>query len=181
MPEVCVTSYSITHCIYIPGKPGFCFHYHCTVYDECNIYIRFCSQIVFDCLYIAPSHYHHCANLFEDFELEYLPDIFCRMCKIKRILSDIHYTIYRAVCFQFTNFPCNDWENIHCLIIIFKLEVWTIVHYLGVCHGKWYALYVSLYSYVSIQYSRRMFRGGIIQSVAHLLNQKYFVTERLNL
>ena len=31
-----VTSYSITYCIYIPGKPGFCFHYYCAVYDECK-------------------------------------------------------------------------------------------------------------------------------------------------
>ena len=28
-----VTSYSVTYYIYIPGKPGFCFHY-CAVYDE---------------------------------------------------------------------------------------------------------------------------------------------------
>ena len=33
-----VTSYSVTYCIYIPGKPGFCFHYYmyCAVYDECK-------------------------------------------------------------------------------------------------------------------------------------------------
>ena len=30
------TSYSVTYCIYIPGKPGICFHYHCAVYDECK-------------------------------------------------------------------------------------------------------------------------------------------------
>ena len=34
--EIFVTSYSVTYCIYIPGKPGFCFHYHCAVYDECK-------------------------------------------------------------------------------------------------------------------------------------------------
>ena len=27
VPGMCVTSYSATYCIYIPGKPGFCFHY----------------------------------------------------------------------------------------------------------------------------------------------------------
>ena len=31
-----VTSYSVTYCIYIPGKPGFCFHHYCAVYDECK-------------------------------------------------------------------------------------------------------------------------------------------------
>ena len=30
-----VASYSVT-CIYVPGKPGVCFHYYCTVYDECK-------------------------------------------------------------------------------------------------------------------------------------------------
>ena len=34
--------------------------------------------------------------------------------KIRHILSDIHYTIRGAVCFQFTHFPC-DWENIYTL------------------------------------------------------------------
>ena len=31
--------------------------------------IRFVLKIVFVCLYITPSHYHHCANLSEDIEL----------------------------------------------------------------------------------------------------------------
>ena len=34
--EMFVTWYSVTYCIYIPGKPGICFHYHCGVYDECK-------------------------------------------------------------------------------------------------------------------------------------------------
>ena len=37
------------------------------------------------------------------------------MSKIKHILSVIHYTICGAVCFQFTHFPCDDWENIYTL------------------------------------------------------------------
>ena len=35
--------------------------------------------------------------------------------KIKHILSFIHYTIHGAVCFQFTHFPCDDWENVYTL------------------------------------------------------------------
>ena len=35
--------------------------------------------------------------------------------KIKHILSVIHYTICRAVCFQLTHFPCDHWENIYTL------------------------------------------------------------------
>ena len=35
--------------------------------------------------------------------------------KIVHILSAIYYTIYGAVCFQFTPFPCDDWDNMHAL------------------------------------------------------------------
>ena len=34
VPEMFVTLYSVTYCIYISGKAGFCFHYDCAVYDE---------------------------------------------------------------------------------------------------------------------------------------------------
>ena len=34
--EMFVTSYSVTYCIYIRGKPGICFQYYCAVYDECK-------------------------------------------------------------------------------------------------------------------------------------------------
>ena len=37
------------------------------------------------------------------------------MSEIKHILSVIHYTICGAVCFQFTHFLCDDWENIYTL------------------------------------------------------------------
>ena len=33
-PEMFVTSYSVTYCIYVPVKPGICFHYYYAVYDE---------------------------------------------------------------------------------------------------------------------------------------------------
>ena len=29
VPEMFVISYSVTYCIYVPGKLGICFHYHC--------------------------------------------------------------------------------------------------------------------------------------------------------
>ena len=81
-----------------------------------NIRIRFGLQIVLVCLYSTPSHYHHCANLSEGIELiKCLSDIFCQVCKIKHILSVIHYTIYGAVCFQLAHFSCDDWENIYTL------------------------------------------------------------------
>ena len=81
-----------------------------------NIRIRFGLQIVLVCLYSTPSQYHHCANLSEGIELiKCLSDILFRVCKFKHILSVIHYTIYGAVCYQFTHFCCDDWENIYTL------------------------------------------------------------------
>ena len=78
--EMFVTSYFVTYCIYIPGKPGICFHYYCAVYDECKWSDTFGLKIVFVYLYITPSHYHHCANLSEDIELiKCLSYIFCRV------------------------------------------------------------------------------------------------------
>ena len=61
--------------------------------------IRFDLRIVFIYLYSTPSHYHHCVNLSE----------------IRQILSVINYTLRGAVCFQFTHFPCDDWDNIYTL------------------------------------------------------------------
>ena len=36
VPEMFVTSYSVTYCIYVRGKPRICFHHHRAVYDECK-------------------------------------------------------------------------------------------------------------------------------------------------
>ena len=55
--------------------------------------------------------------------------------KIKYVLSVIHYTICGAVCFQFTHFSCDDWDDwVLCLIIIIKSEVWTITNFFGLGH-----------------------------------------------
>ena len=80
-----------------------------------NSRMRFGLQITFVCLYITSSHYHHCVNLSEDNELINACQIYFVECvsEIKHILSVIHYTIYGAVCLQFTHFPCGDWEDIY--------------------------------------------------------------------
>ena len=68
-----------------------------------NNRIRFVLKIVFVCLYITPSHCHHCANLSEDIELiRCLSDIFCYPI-INR--WDCVFSVYQ--------FPCDDWENIY--------------------------------------------------------------------
>ena len=96
-----------------------------------NSQICFGLQIMLICLYSTPSPYRHYANLSDDIELiKCLSDMFCRVCKIKHIFSVIHYTIYRAVCFQFTHFPCDDWENIHFVLLSSsnrKYELFSIV------------------------------------------------------
>ena len=98
-----------------------------------NIRIRLGLQIVLVCLYSTPSHCHHCANLSEGIELiKWLSDIFCRVCKIKHILSVIHYTICGAVCLQFPHFYCDDWDNIYIYFVSLsssnrKYEVLPIV------------------------------------------------------
>ena len=33
VPEMFVTSYPVTYCVNVPGKPRICFHYHCAVYE----------------------------------------------------------------------------------------------------------------------------------------------------
>ena len=48
------------------------------------------------------------------------------MSKIKHILSVIHCTICGAVCFQFTHFLCDDWENIYIYIYIY---IYTLSYY----------------------------------------------------
>ena len=110
-----------------------------------NSRIRFCLQIVLVCLYSTPSNYHHCANLSGDIELiKCQSDIFCRVCKIKNILSVIHYTICRAVCFSLPiSLLMIEIIYILCRIIIIKSEIRTITHCLGLGHEtmKCFALY----------------------------------------
>ena len=111
VPEMFVTSYSITYYIYIPGKRGVCFHYYVQFMMSANIRMRFGLQIVLVCLCITSSHYHHFASISEDIELINACQIYFVECvnKIKHIISFIHYSIFRAVCFQFTPII------IHCL------------------------------------------------------------------
>ena len=62
VPDMFVTSYSVTYCIYIPGIREFVFISIVQFVMSANIRIRFGLQIVFVSFYITPSHYHHCGN-----------------------------------------------------------------------------------------------------------------------
>ena len=82
MPEMFVTSYSVTYCISISGKRDFVFIIIVQFIMSANTRIRFSLQIVFVCLHITPSHYYHCANLSDDIELiKCMLDICCRVCE----------------------------------------------------------------------------------------------------
>ena len=48
--------------------------------------------------------------------------------KMKHILSVIHYTICGAVCFQFTHFCCDDWENI-CTLSYYHHQIGSMNYY----------------------------------------------------
>ena len=61
--------------------------------DSANNRTHFGLQIVFVCLYIAPFHFHHCANLSEDIEIiKCLSDIFCPVWIILSILFLLSHT-----------------------------------------------------------------------------------------
>ena len=44
------------------------------------------------------------------------------------IFSVIHYTICGAVCFQFTHFICDDWDNIYTLSY-YHHQIWSMNYY----------------------------------------------------
>ena len=115
VPEMFVTSYYVTYYIYVPGKPGICFHYYCAVYDECKysdtfwlanrtrLFVQYtislsslCKLIWRHWTYKMPVRY-------------ILSSVWVRW-SIFSPLSIIQYV--GAVCFQFTHFSCDDWENI---------------------------------------------------------------------
>ena len=132
-----VISYSDTYCIYIPGKPGFCFHYYCASLWWVQIIWNVLAyrSYSFVCtlhhpIIIIVQTYMKTRNLSNACQIYFVACV----SKIKHILSVIHYTIYGAVCFQFTHFPSYVREYTLCLIIIIKSEVWTIIHCLGLGH-----------------------------------------------
>ena len=93
--------------------------------------------------------------------------------KIEHILLVIHYSIYGAVCFQFTQFPRDGWENILlCLIIIIiKSEVWTSIHCLRLGHETMVCA-ICLFIFLSyIDWNRIGGCSGNISSQVHAVLQ----------
>ena len=142
VPEMCVTSYSVTYCIYAPGNREFIFIIIVQFMVSANSRIRFALQLVLVCLYRTTSHYNHCAKLSEDIEhikclsLYILSSVWVRLSIFSQ-LSIIQSTIqYVELCVFSLPTPLVIIEIIHifCLIIIIKSKVWTITHCLGLGH-----------------------------------------------
>ena len=103
-----------------------------------NSRIRFGLQIVFVCLCITPSHYHHCANFIwrhwtYKMPVRYnLSSVWVRLS----IFSQLFIIQYVGLCVFSLPISFVMIERIYiiCLIIIIKLEVWTITHCIGLGH-----------------------------------------------
>ena len=137
VPDMFVTSYSVTYCIYVPGKPGICFHYYCAFYDECKYS---------DAVWLADR-----TRLFVQYNIS-----LSSLCKliwrhwtykmlVRYILSSVwvRLSIFSAFSikqfvglyvFSLPIFVVIERIYILCVIIIIKLEVWTKTHCLGLVH-----------------------------------------------
>ena len=134
-PAMFVSSYFVTNCLYIPGKPGFCFIIIMQFMMSAKSWIRFGLQIVLVCLYIPPSHYHHCANLFEDIEMSVRYILSSAWVRLN-IFSQLSIIKYMGLCVFSLPTSLVMIERIYTcfIIIIIKSDVWTIIHYLWLCH-----------------------------------------------
>ena len=138
LTEMFVTSCSVTHCIYVPEKPGICFHYHCAVYDECKysdtfwlagrtrLFVQYIISLSSLCkliwrywIYKMPVRY-------------ILSSVWVRL-SIFSPLSIIQYVGLYVFSLPISLVMI---ERIYilCLIIIIESEVWTIAHCLWLCH-----------------------------------------------
>ena len=138
VPEMFVTSYSVTCCIYTPRKPGIFFISIVQFMVSANSRIRFGLQIVFVCLYITSSHYHHCANFtwrHWTYKMSVRYDLSSVSVRLS-IFTQLSIIQYVGLCVFSLPISSVMIERIYilCLIIIIKSEVWTITHCLGLGH-----------------------------------------------
>ena len=74
-----------------------------------NSRMRLGLQVVFVCMYVTSSHYHHCANLSEDIELmKCLSDTFCGVCEWDKAYS-LSYPSYNIWGCVFAVYPFPLW------------------------------------------------------------------------
>ena len=138
VPEMFVTPYSVTYCIYVPGNREFAFIIIVQFMMTAIIRIRFGLQIVHVCLYSTPSHYQHCANLLWrhwncKLPVRYILSSVCVRLSIFSPLSIIQYVGLYVFSLPIS-LVMNKIIYILCLIIIIKSGVWTTTHCLGLGH-----------------------------------------------
>ena len=138
VPEMFVTLYSVTYCIYVPGNPGICFHYYCAVYDECKysntfwladrtrLFVQYtislsslCKLIWRHWTYKMPVRYILSSvwvrlSIFSPLSIIQYVGLYVFSLPISLVMIEIIYIL--------------------CFIIIHKSEVWTITHCLGLGH-----------------------------------------------
>ena len=88
-----------------------------------NSRIQYGLQIEFFCLYITPSHYHHCADLSVDIELDTcLPEIFYRVCE-------------QVWAYSLSYLLCNIWG---CMFSVYPIPSWWLGEYIALsyCHHQ---------------------------------------------
>ena len=140
MPEMFVTSHSVTYCIYVPWKLGICFHYYCAVYDECKYSdtfwfadrTRLFAQYIISLSSLWKFIWRHWTY---KMPFRYiLSSVWVRL-SIFSPLSIIQYVGLYVFSLPISLVMV---ERIYilCLIIIIKSEVWTITHYFRV--RSWY-------------------------------------------
>ena len=103
-----------------------------------NSRTRFGLQIVFVCLYVTPSHYHHCANFIWRHWTYKMPVRYNLSSVWVRLSIFSHLSIIQYVGLCVFSWPISfvmiEGIYILCLITIIKSEVWTITHCLGLGH-----------------------------------------------
>ena len=136
VPEMFVTSYSVTYCINVPGKPGICFHYFCAVYDECKysdtfwladrtrLFVPYTISLSSLCKII----WRHWTKM----PVRYiLSSVWARLS----ILSPLSITQYMGLYVFSLPIYLVMIVRIYILyLIIIKSEVWTITHCVGLGH-----------------------------------------------
>ena len=130
-----------------------------------NSRMRFGFQIVFVCLYITSTYYHHCANFIwrhwtHKMPVRYnLSSVWIRLS----IFSQLSIIQYVGLCVFSLPIPFVIIDRIYilCLIIIIKSEVWTITYCLGLGHETMVcAVCLSIFLYIRThlqQYSMAIF------------------------
>ena len=137
VPEIFVTSYFVTYCIYVPGKPGICEFVFIIIVQfmmSANIRIRFGLQIVLVCLFSTPSHNHHI--IWRQWTYK-MPVIYILSSVWVRLSIFSPFSIIQYVGLYVFSLPffLVMFERIYILwLIIIKSEVWTITHCLGLGH-----------------------------------------------